>query len=232
MSIGVIAAHGAGYSAEVLADVPALYWRLGDASGTTASDSSGNGRNGSYVGSPTLGATGLLATDADTAVTFNGSSQYASINYASWMDASTALTIEALIKTSMSGIGAILDRDPLSSRVYQFRVNSGKLEFIKIGGTGGIVGATSVATVNDNARHHVAATYDGSNIRLYVDGALDKTVSAAGNLGTSGARFRVGVNNSLNADGSTAFFNGTIDEAAVYNSTLSGARIAAHWAAA
>ena len=49
------AGGGASYSASVLADSPLSYWRLGEASGTTAADSSGANRTGSYLNTPTLG---------------------------------------------------------------------------------------------------------------------------------------------------------------------------------
>ena len=52
---------GTGYSASVLADAPAAYWRLGEASGTSAADASGNGRAGSYLNTPTLGRPGALS---------------------------------------------------------------------------------------------------------------------------------------------------------------------------
>ena len=42
--------------------------RLGDSSGTTATDSSGNGNDGSYEGTYTLSQTGLVTGDSDTAV--------------------------------------------------------------------------------------------------------------------------------------------------------------------
>ena len=52
---------GPSYSAAVLVDAPYAYYRLGEASGTTAADSSGNGRHGTYATTNiTLGATGLL----------------------------------------------------------------------------------------------------------------------------------------------------------------------------
>jgi hypothetical protein len=84
------------YSAAVLADSPLAYYRLGEASGTTMTDSSGNSRNGTYAGSPTLGAPGLVTGDSDTAVTFNGTSQQAQVAFGSWMN-TTALTLEAII---------------------------------------------------------------------------------------------------------------------------------------
>jgi hypothetical protein len=64
-----------GRSDGVLGLSPIAYWRLGEASGTSAADASGNGHTGTYVGSPTLGVAGLLTGDADTAVTF-GSGKY------------------------------------------------------------------------------------------------------------------------------------------------------------
>ena len=56
------------YSAEVLADSPLGYWRLGETSGTTLSDSSGNTRHGAYYGAPYLGRDSLLTSDPGTGV--------------------------------------------------------------------------------------------------------------------------------------------------------------------
>ncbi len=63
------------YADVVLADSPLAYYRLGESSGTTMTDSSGNGRHGTYVGSPTLGAAGLVP--GDTCADFDGVNDYA-----------------------------------------------------------------------------------------------------------------------------------------------------------
>src|SRR6266508_4078199 len=52
--------HTAAYRTQVLADEPLAYWRLGESSGTSAADASGNANTGTYAGSPALGATGAL----------------------------------------------------------------------------------------------------------------------------------------------------------------------------
>src|SRR5947199_303228 len=57
----------------ITADGAFGYWRLGEASGTSAADSAGT-NTGTYVGSPTLGVAGALTDDADTAVTFASAS--------------------------------------------------------------------------------------------------------------------------------------------------------------
>jgi concanavalin A-like lectin/glucanase superfamily protein len=60
------------YSQVVLAKGPVGYWRLGEASGLAAFDSSGSGIDGTYNGSPSLGQAGAIADDPDTAVGLNG----------------------------------------------------------------------------------------------------------------------------------------------------------------
>src|SRR5436853_4285040 len=54
---------------EVLADSPAFIWKLDEPSGTTAADSSANGRAGTYAGAPALASSvvvpGQLAWDPD-----------------------------------------------------------------------------------------------------------------------------------------------------------------------
>jgi type IV pilus assembly protein PilA len=46
------------------------YWRLGETSGTTALDSSGNGNNGTYAGTPTRGQPSLSSDSSDPSVVF------------------------------------------------------------------------------------------------------------------------------------------------------------------
>jgi hypothetical protein len=60
------------YSSVVLAKGPVGYWRLGEGAGPTASDSSGNGYDGVYLGNPTFGQLGAIAGDPDTAIGLNG----------------------------------------------------------------------------------------------------------------------------------------------------------------
>lgn len=52
------------YTATVVADSPLIYWHLDEALGTTAADSSGNGRAGTYINNPTLALPGTIYDDA------------------------------------------------------------------------------------------------------------------------------------------------------------------------
>lgn len=89
--------------------------------------------------------------------------------------------------------------------------------------TGGDVGALPL-----NAWAHVAATSDGTTLRLYVDGAL--RASAAGLIGPpDGAELRLGTSGTCHQYGQG--FGGRLDEAAVHARVLSGPEVAAIHAA-
>src|SRR5437763_16897142 len=59
------------YRASVLADHPVAYWRLSEATGAVMADASGNGNDGAYAGTVTLGEPGALASQGDSAVGFD-----------------------------------------------------------------------------------------------------------------------------------------------------------------
>ena len=67
---------------------------------------------------------------------------------------------------------------------------------------------------------HLAATYDGANLRLYRNGVLVTTTAAPGALVTSANPLRIGGNTIWGE-----YFDGRIDEVRVYNRALSAAEI-------
>jgi hypothetical protein len=74
-------------------------------------------------------------------------------------------------------------------------------------------------------------TYDGSNLRIYVNGQLDGSMSATGALQTSDGSMRIGSYAPFNGVDSKEFFNGQLDEVSVYNRALSATEIQSIYAA-
>jgi hypothetical protein len=85
---------GADYRAQVVTDGPVGYWRLGESGGTTAGDETG-ANPGAYQGAPTLGVSGALASNSNTAASFNGSSQYVDVPSSVSLNVSSGVTVEA-----------------------------------------------------------------------------------------------------------------------------------------
>lgn len=209
-----------GYASVVMQDAPAAYYRLSEASGTTLVDYTG-AHNGTWVGTPGLATTALIPGDKSTCTTFSGDDR-GQVNYASWMDTTTTLTLTAIINNTASGTVNLIDRDDSSSspRVFQFRQNAGKIQFIIIGGS--VVTTTGAINVNDGVTHHVGITYDGSNVRLYVDGVADVSQGTSVALPTTGSNLNIGVNNS---SGYNAFYVGKMSDVTYYKTALSAGQI-------
>lgn len=216
------------YPTEVMADSPVGYWRLGEPSGTTAEDISGNNIDGTYTGGFTLGATGATVSDSDTAVTLNGSTGYIALPTNSLLDDTGPITIEAWVKTTSTDShdniwGGYKDG---TWEGVGFRLLNGSTPSYYSSATGNWTEASS-GGVNDGNWHHLAVTVSGTLVSFYIDGAAAGTATNAQPGSYSGVR-AIGAR----SNGSIEHLGGTIDEVAFYSTALSSTRIAAHFNAA
>ncbi|HVY95407.1 MAG TPA: LamG domain-containing protein, partial [Solirubrobacterales bacterium] len=82
-------------------------------------------------------------------------------------------------------------------------------------------------TIATGQAYHVVGTYDGTTQRLYVNGTQVAQTALSGAISTNNNPLYLG-----SWDGTAEYFAGTIDDVAVYGSTLSAARVSAHYSAA
>ena len=171
------------YSAVVLQDSPAAYWRFGDAVGsTTAADASGHNLALTYQGSAALGQPGAVVGDANTAVQFSGTNRYASRATAP-LTATTNWSLEAWIyPTSLPQLGAVIYNgiDDSSHGGYGFEIASSAgtsgSNIIGIPGSAGVI--NSGYTLPAASRwYHVVMTRDTTTIRFYVNGQQSSSTS-------------------------------------------------------
>src|ERR1041385_2464101 len=104
-----------------------------------------------------------------------------------------------------------------------FKAADGKPRFVISKGTAWseVVGTADVA---DGAWHQVVGSYDGSNVRLYVDGAQVGSTASSGNLTVDASAL------ALFGDGVSSYYlNGSLDEVRVSLSTRSADWIAAQF---
>jgi len=81
--------------------------------------------------------------------------------------------------------------------------------------------------IKANEWTHVAATYNGTHKKLYVNGALDATTLVSGTMGGDGCPQIGRYNNGGCYGGPSNHFNGTIDEFALYDRALDASEISA-----
>src|SRR5262249_17320674 len=81
---------------------------------------------------------------------------------------------------------------------------------------------TGTAAVPLNAWTHLAVTFDGAALRLYVNGTLVSTTALSGAMMTSTGALRIGGNSVWGE-----YFKGLIDEVRIYNRALGPSEIQA-----
>ena len=216
------------YTSEVQADSPLLYWRLGELSGTAAEDATANNRDGTYVGSPTLGAPGALVDggDTDTSASFSGTGQYVTSTYA--LTQGSSYTFELWVKrTDQSAQHTLFATDGSGSPMLARMTTGDQLDFHSQPGSSVSFTGTGIGT---GAWKHVVVRFDNTNdlAAMFVNGAQ------VGSSQSLTADFQATPGNFLAGAWSDMFFDpwkGGLDEIAVYSGALSDARILAHYQA-
>ncbi len=221
------------YSSVVMADNPDAYWRLGETSGTTAVSQTGT-HSGTYSGSYTLGQTGAIVDDANTAVDFSSGLVQAT---GTGIGGTTALSIEMWVTAdSLSTYNTLLMRTTSLAwndgfGIYYQDTGSTQLQFFINGYAAPRVGAVFATT---SSYRHVVATFLGGQagsdnlMSIYLDGTL------AGSLNTTTSSITYGLSADLYIGQSVSnygYWDGKIDEVSIYSSVLSAGDVAAHYAA-
>jgi hypothetical protein len=231
-----------GLFAEILADNPDWYYQLDEPSGAFL-DSSGNGVTATETGTITRSVAGPIAgEDGITADT----GEYLTLGYTA--TSLSAATIEGWYRWSGSsavfieqnrygsGVGLCLQ---IAIGTTTFGAGDGQITAF-FNTTSYWLGIHTTGTYNDDAWHHVVATWAGGGnittgqLTIYVDGVSVATTADSGNGG--------GPNSApISGQGSMSLFNrlppgaggahGTVsaDEMAFYPTALSAARVLAHY---
>jgi glucose/arabinose dehydrogenase/chitodextrinase len=221
------AGNASGYSVVASASTPAVPvlpaglvagYSFDAGSGSSVVDVSGNGNTGVLTGGVSWSPSGRYGG----ALSFNGSSGLVQVAASSSLALSGAMTLSGWINpaASQSGWRTIVQRQVdayflnASNDTGPLRPSGGAT----LGGTTRWVGGTTSSPVGSWT--HVALTYDGSTLRLYVNGVQAATLAASGTIQSSSSPLWIGGNQPYGE-----YFNGLIDDVRVYNRALSQAEI-------
>jgi RHS repeat-associated protein len=221
------------YFSAVQADHPAAYWRFGDPGGATTAQDVEQLHPGTYNNGVGLGSGGALSGDSTTSAAFNGSTnQYVSTSDLGYFG--NGLTIEVWAKPASVGsyqrfvdFGNGAGADNIVLCRYG---TTDQLELAILKGGAWVTSLVSAAgAIALNQWQHFVATVDTSgHAAMYKNGVL--LTSGTGGLPGNVVRNSnyIGRSN-WNGD---AYFDGAMQEVAVYPNALSAARVLAHYQAA
>lgn len=187
------------------------YWKLNEASGNATDSKGSNTLTASNIAYGNAGKIG-------NCFRFNGTSS--KLTSGSSLGISTAWSLSIPFKTSVGG-NLLNDIDFGGSKGIGIWCDnaSGGIEVYANGAT--IDFYLDYTTNTNNVWHELILTYDGSNIRSYLDGTADQ-YRAFSTFSATGSAFNLGW------DGST-FFTGDLDEIAVWSKALTSTEVTERW---
>lgn len=182
-----------------------------------ANDTSGNDNNGTVYGA-------VLSEDrlniADSAYWFDGSDDYVRIEDSSSLDVINGISLVAWINFESGGYKNpriihkqyaydLFTQGTGDSRMVRFSLNN------SVAGEEIIVNSTNL--VNSGSWNFVVGTYDGSSVKLYINGALEVEESYSFDIRNSSYHVEIGRNSYNQTDD----FKGYIDDVRIYDRALS-----------
>ena len=213
----------------VNAQGPVAHWNFDEGSGPVAADSSGNGNTGTLMNGPQW-----VPGVSGTALSFDGINDYVRIQHSSSLDiVGNEISVEYWIKLSSDWYPQPGMPDSYSQILYDkgdaytaaMIIGSGALRF-------NIpyvppYPETTKNTWDANTWYHIANVFDGSQIRIFVNGVLDKAETVIGSVSRSSLNLAIG----SHCFGGKNFFNGVIDEFAIYDYARTAEEIWNDWSA-
>jgi hypothetical protein len=207
------------------------WWKLNDASGTNATDSTGNGNAGTLTGSPAWGT----GPNSNGDLTFDGTDDLITVANESNFDFERtntfSITFWIKVNASASGGHFILGKNYSFGNVqgYNFAADTDntQLKFALVDSSGNaLIAATGGGSIIAGTWYFIAGTYSGSSaasgVKIYVN-AGTPAVAPSGTLSNTllhDEAVRIGVFAGLGQP-----FWGELDDIRIYNTELSSGQI-------
>jgi hypothetical protein len=190
------------------------YWAFDENAGGTAQDSSPYGNDGSLVNGPTW-----VPGRYGSALRFDGSSSYVDVPDAPQLNLTSAITIAVWINGNSYGATRRVLQKGYSDNQYKLTAES----LLRIRLAGLLDGLVSASVPPLGEWHHVACTYDGVSLKLYVDAGEVGSGTASGTISVTGDSLCIGCKSPSDSAGD--HFDGVIDEVRFYDRALTPAEL-------
>jgi len=195
------------------------HWKLDESEGVIAHDNAGD-NDGILYGGPTWQPSGGVI---DGALKFDGVDDYVDCGNDSSLDITDEITIAAWVKTNDAGNSEhnpYVTKGDYTYGLKHFGLNT--IEFFIYDNEWWQMVQFPVDNSFNGVWQHIAGTYDGSELKLYLNGRLQSTTLHIGQIASSSAN----VNMARNSEATFRFYDGLLDDVRIYNYALSQNEIA------
>ncbi|MFA6541769.1 MAG: FG-GAP-like repeat-containing protein [Bacteroidota bacterium] len=180
--------------------------------------------NGYVRGSELSFTTDSISYASGYALQFDGVDDYVTMGNKSAFNVGTALTYEAWINPYTSHNGWIIAKWQNFVEDKQLVFYGDRVYFYLFNVFGGTAFGSS-STIPFNQLTHIAATYNGSVAKIYINGVLDTSKSVGSGAGNGSGNLFIGANPDRASQNSVNPFNGIIDEVRIWNTARTESEI-------
>ncbi len=181
-----------------------------------AQDGSGNGLDGTIRGNPAF-----VEGIAGMALSFDGVNDFVDLGDNAAFDFTEQITLSAWVNTNDAGNGQHNPYVGKGDQTYAIKhANSNTIEFF-IYDAGWHTANVTVDSLFNGEWHHVLGTYDGNELKTYVDGVLGATVAHEGSIEVQTHNLTI----AMNSQETDRYYDGVIDEVKIYDRALSPSEI-------
>jgi hypothetical protein len=189
------------------------WWRLDEGTGTIAYDSSGNGNDGTILGNPQW-----VPGKIGGALDFDGDGDYVNCGNDPIFDITEEITLAVWVNANDNGNSEHNCWLGKGDNAYAIKHQSGNyLEFFIFDGDWHSTNYSTDITSLNADWHHMAGTYDGSELKFYLDGELAANLVYSSTIGTAAHDVTIGENSQATG----RYFDGMLDDPRIYNEALS-----------
>ena len=197
------------------------YYNFNAGSGTTLADLSGYANNGTITG-----ATWSTSGKYSNCLVFNGTTNYVSVPDANSLDLTNAMTLEAWVypTATLANWQTVIAKETTGNIVYSLYANgqnpAANRPTAIIQTNVGRYYVQGTAIVAPNVWTHLATVYDGSTLKMYVNGTQVGSVAASGSINVSAMPLKLGSNAAWGE-----WYKGRMDDVYIYNRALTSTEI-------
>jgi hypothetical protein len=192
---------------------PVAAYSFENGAGVTVTDTTGKGHTGTIREATwTAGRTGQ-------GLSFDGVNDWVTIDDVTDLRLTTAMTLEAWVNpTKVDGWRTVIMKERAGELAYAlYSSGLNRPSAYLLGGS-----ATSGSAITANTWTHIAATYDATTVRLFVNGVQRATAARTNGLAPSAGALRLGGNGVW-----SEWFAGKLDDVRIYDKALTAAQITA-----
>ena len=221
-SSDVTAIYNSGTPASLSSYSPVAWWRMEEGSGTTVVNTANSGTNDvTLYNGPTFSTDVPEAPEIANSysLNFDGTNDYVSVTQDSAINISGDITLSAWIyRTKTTSYNAIFTKRQVGGSMnYQFTINNSNGR-IGLGHSGNSWVYNTTTTLATGTWYHVAVTVSSGTAQFYVNGVSEDSFTGI-SINATTQDLIIGATLGYN------YFDGNIDEAAIFNSALSSSDI-------